>query len=670
MTDKLQKRPQPARTCKGDDQTDPKPGQWYWVQDVGHGDMEPGDYRYEQRHKQDRLMCVMRVGSNYVKLEDPHYSLRVHAEDFDERCTLEANPKPYLESKTQVHQDKAHALLAQIQQVTAQLGLVPRGQLGTGEPGEATMALVASDGVGDPKAHKKALIKAKEKTLPDLFEKLRGEHEAMAEWMKADLLPLEAQTDQLKKMTEGISDHIFAVELYAGLVEEVEQIQGGDAAPNDTKIVLHQRMCFMDEECLVNYQAGGMEFDDIGAFDSWLLEPANLERLLPHPRCMVAFRVRRQYKERSMDLSPWIKMELEQGDKTTFLYIRNGEQVYRLGTELDFGKRLFPDQKRSSLLGAGETLYGKRFCSRVDEIITEAQYERKVQKYDRQEAEYEAEQAAWEKRSKKYRKDNPHKRPHWWHWEDPRERFEKCTPDNVYYDDIMAEIGKQIQHHNRTVVILQGLLDRSPVLQPHPPWRLYTAEGFNQAVTLLYDDSRALPENIEPPDFEAFRRECNKHLKKGALTVGQQEGWERQEAHKENERQANDWRVRNSSDYTRFKPYGNPGPGEVARVVRYSKKHKQCTYAWERWSANYYWVDCKNKPGYQERARKRIGARCTVENGHLLCVDGYTPGDYKQFYEDPRTRAQYLRWAPLLLPAEDYHAGKLKVGSDESEDIY
>ena len=39
----------------------------------------------------------------------------------------------------------------------------------------------------------------------------------------------------------------------------------------------------------------------------------------------------------------------------------------------------------------------------------------------------------------------------------------------------------------------------------------------------------------------------------------------------------------------------------------------------------------------------------------------YKPGDFKIFFNDPRTRADYVKWAPFLLAAEDYHAGKRKV---------
>ena len=51
-----------------------------------------------------------------------------------------------------------------------------------------------------------------------------------------------------------------------------------------------------------------------------------------------------------------------------------------------------------------------------------------------------------------------------------------------------------------------------------------------------------------------------------------------------------------------------------------------------------------------------------VPKSRLLHVNAYTPGDFKQFFADPRTRADYLQWAPYLLEAEEYHAGHRRVG--------
>lgn len=47
----------------------------------------------------------------------------------------------------------------------------------------------------------------------------------------------------------------------------------------------------------------------------------------------------------------------------------------------------------------------------------------------------------------------------------------------------------------------------------------------------------------------------------------------------------------------------------------------------------------------------------------LFNVSAYTPGDCRQFYRDPRTRAEYLQWAPLLIAAEEFHAQNLNPES-------
>jgi hypothetical protein len=54
----------------------------------------------------------------------------------------------------------------------------------------------------------------------------------------------------------------------------------------------------------------------------------------------------------------------------------------------------------------------------------------------------------------------------------------------------------------------------------------------------------------------------------------------------------------------------------------------------------------------------------------LLNLDTYQPGDYKQFYADPRTRADYLEWAPYLLRAEDFKAGKTTRDTKEEYSRY
>ena len=86
---------------------------------------------------------------------------------------------------------------------------------------------------------------------------------------------------------------------------------------------------------------------------------------------------------------------------------------------------------------------------------------------------------------------------------------------SVYFDDISAKVQAQVDRHNRLVLVLQGLLDRSPVFHPHPPWKIWNADGMAAAMELLYDESRALVSGPKP-DFEAYRARLNRSIKAGS----------------------------------------------------------------------------------------------------------------------------------------------------------
>jgi hypothetical protein len=607
-------------------------GQWYWVKrDVNDADDDDDDADVW-------LGCITTIGSNYAELTSVHEGYtRVHFDEFDAQCTLEPDPDRVFQGQIDKYQAQAKALMEEIHALTAQLGIAPRAEL-YNTSDEQSQALVVAHGTKDAQEYKEALIKAQKKTLPDLFQKVKETHEQLARWMQGKLIPMRATTTQLKEQTKRIEDRIFTVELYAGLVESLVQVCEGAPASNDTKLHLHQRRHYMDEECLLDYKAGGMEFKDLKAFDRWLGKKKNFNRILPFPRSLVAFRVRRDQKEHTFtSLYSFIRFLLKDDlDKKTFLYLRNGEQLWRLETGIDFGKRLFPDKALSTTLGTGE-LWFKEFAGRVDEIISDAAHQGLLEDQKQAKKEYKAELAAWNKLSKQ--EQDGRCKPYYY---EPHDRWEKLTPDSVYYDDACRKIAAEAMQHNRVAVVLQGILDRSPALHPHPPWQLWTPEGFTNALELHYDQTRALTSGAAP-DFEAYRAKLNASIRRGSTTVGQDDAWERAMAEKYNEEHK--W-----SDKQYHTPHGNPGPGLVATVTKLSHDKKRATFEWLRERRSYQrWGN-----------RGDIKTRFTCAVSDLLNVDAYQPGDFLQFYSDPRTRAQYLKWAPLLLTAENYKA-KMKT---------
>lgn len=667
-----------ARVRPSEDEARIEVGQWYWVAST---DQEADST------KSAWLGCVTRIGSNYVKLEGPAnkyvnstFSERIHLDEFEKRCTPEADPESYLRGKVEAHQRRVNELLNDIKQLTAKLGISPLALTASStlDAAASAQALTVVHGTQDVKQYKADLVKAKEKTLPELFKQVEHEHEMMAHWMKASLIPFQAQAKGLERHTEAIKDRIFIVELYAGLCETLVQIRDGDTAEASTKLSLFQRRHYMDEECLANYEAGGMSFQNIDEFNEWLLRPENLQRILPYPRSVVAFRVRHwRYDYEGNDQAPvtiWQFIRLwseEKANAKTYLYFRNGEQVFYLATGIEFGEQLFPDREHAEL--EGKDLWvelGHSSNSRhIKAVVTTAHVEfarqcwrDKLRAYRDRRREHRKAHAVWEALTDA-QKEETHE-PWFSHYlsETDKPRFEPLTPESVYYDDAMKMLNDQIKEHNRVATVLQGVLDRSPAFHPHPPWQLFTREGFETGINLIYDQTRALTSG-DAPDFEAYRAQCNKNIRAGSLTIGQDDFWQRAEAVKENKRRENDWRSRRdySRDLVRYHPCGNPGPGRIARVVRVMR-NGDCIFEWTRERQRYRYYSNENE--------KPIRCRIRVPCEKLFNVDAYTPGDFHIFFDDPRTRADYVKWAPFLLAAEDYVVKRRQKWDDDDENEY
>lgn len=612
----------------------PEIGSWWWVS----GDGKPW------------LGCVTHVGSNFAEIvgvsERRYYSPpsdRIHLDEFHVRCKPEPNAESKIGERIGYHRSLAQKLMEEIKTLTGRLGISIAALPSVTDAG--TQAIALRSGNGPIEEYKASLEKAKTKTLPDLFKRIEEENEIAAGWMTAQLLPLKAQAAQMKPAIKRIERQIFNVELYAGLVEKVEQIADGEPAELSTPVHLFQRRAYMDEECLANYKAGGMTFKNINAFDRWIAKRENRNRLLPFDRCMLAFRVRRNLKEiDTPSLSAFIKLFYEQDlDKLTFLYIRNGERLYRLRTKIEFGEDLFPDLTHIEESGVLFGMFEGYECKKIVSVGEVEDWQRRKEAYDAYR------KLSWDEQRKTLHPS----------FSSSFERYEPYDKDSVFYDDITAFIEEETARHNRLVLILQGLLDRSPVLHPHPPWRLWTPEGFATGLRLIYDNSRAIAAG-DAPDFEEYRRRLNARLKTGSVTTGQEDYWERVEARKESERMDGDWRVKGDWRPKRLRPQGDPGPGLLACVENFRRGAGTCTYRWSK--------DRQREAQWRHRrsAAGAIARRVTVPVAEVLNVDAYKPGDFHIFFDDPRTRAGYLQWAPLLLAAEDYHAGKRKVG-EESE---
>lgn len=493
-------------------------GQWYWI--VENEDDEDGE---ESEDYTPWLACVTEVGSNFAEVHSPTGSYtRIHLDDWKRRTRREFNYKEHISGKIEHYKNEVNQLVEKARDITKRLGVNEKLSLVHEHVEESTQSLAVCNSAPDIGAYKNELIKAKDEDLPKIFEDIRKASDKLATWMKADLIPLRAYSDSLKGSIKKLEGKIFNVSLYSGLTEQVEQIKDGVPADYSEKIRLMQRLVYMDEECLLNYKHGGMEFGDIHEFDDWLMQPENLDRLIPFPRCIVAFQVRRNRKERYAGTlwQAFVNIDLEDADKLTFLYIRNGDKLFRMNCDLDFRGNLFPDK---NMLNLTEPMVFRRSHGDDYDFMTVREYEDLRKKHAEDMRVYRKLCAD----RKKWREENPDKLendcpfPYPWAPDNPTREYQPFNDSNVYFDEASKGVSDRVEKYNRIALIIQGLLDRSPILHPHPPARLWTPEGFNMMIELIYDGSNTLPSGFIPPDFEKYKAELAKQIRKGSVTIGQ-----------------------------------------------------------------------------------------------------------------------------------------------------
>lgn len=626
------------------------------------------------------LAAVSKIGSNHVELTGlplnvlfrNRASRSIYRKHANILHTLTPAPDWQALIMEQVNKNQAESLriMQEVEAITRRLGVQPRHSMIASDGLTTTgTSLSVLSGTEDMKAYQLALKSAHESDLPTLFESMKGVQECLSHWMRMPMLPLEIAQEQAGAVMAPLKERIFQVGLYSGLAEEAVQVASGEPAAYHDKLHVFQLKRFMDEECLLNYQAGGIDIQNLGAFDRWLALPENRDRILPFPRCMVAMQVRRRIKERDYEGSLRqlnINVELGNLDRLTFLFVRNGENLYRINTEIDFPDLIFPT---SPQFMGGEALMFKSYGSgrhiAKEGFITVRSYEQMVQEeaeMDRQREVWYAENPypAW---AEIWRAQYPDQSPRYteqelrrlWERDNPfyykkfsdLNCYRALTPDALYYDEAMEIIAREEREFNRIAIILQGLLDRSEVLHPHPPVDLGTQAGCETMLVLVKDGSTVLTHG-EAPDFEAYRARLNAQITPDSLFTGQDKAWALKEGEKETRRMNNSWRERTREwRPTYFRPYDDPGPGDIAHGKKVFFDKNGCAI-----KVVFSWRKQKRTDVY---GHSTVEKTVTVPVTDLLNVSAYRLGDYKQFFADPRTRAEYLQWAPLLLEAEKWH---------------
>ena len=198
-------------------------GQWYWVKADPEADRDLLKDEDECIEGDEWFTCVIQIGTNFVEFRSPEYSERIHADEVETRCRYEPDSQAIINREVAVSQAKIQELMREVQAITSRLGV----QEALPEGGETQAIALLSD--VDYKGYQTALEKAKNADLPALFESIKNASERLTKWLTAVVIPLKADFRLRKEVIEKIEGKIFHVQLYAGLVEDIEGVVGQNA---------------------------------------------------------------------------------------------------------------------------------------------------------------------------------------------------------------------------------------------------------------------------------------------------------------------------------------------------------------------------------------------------------------------------------------------------------
>jgi len=155
---------------------------------------------------------------------------------------------------------------------------------------------------------------------------------------------LEAARYELKEMQQKLqvelkqkTKMLYIIETYLGINEEVYRLQEGKPAPEKEPLTIFQLKLYMDEEIGL-WDDQGLDYTEIEQFDKWLLKDKKYKTFLHKEQSICAFQVRRNEKDYG---DPFENMQ-NYYNKMTYFLIRNGENLYRIWSDVNIPEKMFP----------------------------------------------------------------------------------------------------------------------------------------------------------------------------------------------------------------------------------------------------------------------------------------------------------------------------------------
>ncbi|WP_212815100.1 MULTISPECIES: OmpH family outer membrane protein [unclassified Mycolicibacterium] len=439
-----------------------------------------------------------------------------------------------------------------------------------------------------------AEIERQQSEMKAELDRRRAELEADFQAKRAELA---AKMGPLRQQLEQMQEVMWTVDLYLGRDESLRLLRDGTPAAADTPITIRQKVLVMAEESLVlmDRKTTGMDADDIPEFVNWLLDdPAHLDRVLPEQRGVVVLIPTRVESRTGNPLGDTAKNAANQ---SSWWLLRNGERIYLLTVdpELRVTQRVLPRRDEFT------EVFGKRLFGFG------------------------------------------------------RAHGEPIIPGSQEWLEMEKKADARRRHYMRILLVLQGIIDRTPVWHPLPATGvnlLSLSDQDNGKIVLLQDDEDSIQLTDGRESFRTWQRRLNGLLRPGLRIIGNWRAHGFADLHDPGDRWTRAHHPRLSPPNASYPPSDVPHLIEDRRdggfVIRYARTD-------EVWKRN---VPVPDKPGYVYRGEHPVAparrASCVVmpDDGWVLPYDLVTVDDLTYYLNSRDNRSQhFLSMVPVIKAA-------------------
>lgn len=299
-------------------------GKWYLL-DRTKTSLFIYDRRFEQRNEvatdDDRvLVCADYFESNLVVLKSNNCSYRVLNKDLGSvlTCITDVEAQTLIQAKGKEKQDLITEAQTEIKNVIAHINMS-----GTQSSDSKELIVATKDTLME---QSRALKEVYGKRIDELNKSVGTYVEDLHAVTQYYALPATVGITKFSKSKDIVNEKLRELSLYGGLNEKETIVSSGGVASEDKPVYIYQNLKYMDVECIIGYQTGGITVTSTADFNEWLAKPVNRNRVMPSDKSIIAIKIRKH-----PDARTW---QFGVNPNETYLYIRNGENIKAIKTDL------------------------------------------------------------------------------------------------------------------------------------------------------------------------------------------------------------------------------------------------------------------------------------------------------------------------------------------------